>query len=240
MFPITAKKTYFTSHYRLSGQRLETLMDIRDLGVLFRHNLSFDRHIDTVIAKAYSMLGFLKRVCKNFWSLDALTSVYCAHVRSHLEYACIVWYPNYAIYSNRLESIQKKFVLFALRHRYPRHDYLNLPSYQLRCDILLLNQLTIRRKMFCVMFVFDLFSNHVDSSNLISMFNLAIPSRRLRYNFDIFNIPFRHTNFGLSDPLIIMCSICNAIYNHLEHPIDFSHQRYQFKKNVIHALRSVE
>lgn len=39
-------KPCFHSHYRLLCERCVTLTEIRDLGVLFRHNLSFERHID--------------------------------------------------------------------------------------------------------------------------------------------------------------------------------------------------
>lgn len=92
----------YISHYHLLNVRLETLNEIRDLGVLFSYNLSFNMHIDAIIAKAQSMLGFLKRICKDFTCINALKSVYYAHVRSHLEYANIVWNPFF-IYSNRPE-----------------------------------------------------------------------------------------------------------------------------------------
>lgn len=232
-------KYFFHSHYRLLGERLDTLTEIRDLGVLFRHNLSFDRHIDAAVAKAYSMLGFLKRVCRNFSNLKALTSVFCAHVRSHLEYACIVWYPIYYIYSTRIESIQKKFVLFALRRRYSYNLRESLPSYQFRCDILHLNPLDLRRKLYCVLFVFDIFSNKVDACNLIPEFNFAVPRRRLRINFDQFSIPFRRTNFGQSDPIIVMCTLFNMINNHLDRSLDLTSYRSKFKQDIIEALRSM-
>lgn len=59
----------FPTYYRLLVERLVTLTEILDLGVLFRHNLSFYRHIDAAVAKAYYMLGFLKRVCRNVTNL---------------------------------------------------------------------------------------------------------------------------------------------------------------------------
>lgn len=35
------------------------------MGVTFTENLSFNRHVDLIVAKAYAMLGFVKRVCRD-------------------------------------------------------------------------------------------------------------------------------------------------------------------------------
>lgn len=59
------------------------------------------------------MLGFLKRVCFDFTDTVALKSIYCALVRSHLEFACVVWNPHYSVHISRIESIKKK--LYPLR-----------------------------------------------------------------------------------------------------------------------------
>lgn len=71
--------------YLIGGDAIE----FRDLGVVFTENMSFNRHVDVVVA--YSILGFVKRMCRDFRNLEALTSVFFAHVRSHLEYALTAW-----------------------------------------------------------------------------------------------------------------------------------------------------
>lgn len=58
----------------------------------FKYRRYGDLNVDEAIAKSYSMLSFLIRVSRE----NNLTSVYCAHVRLHLEYS-IVWYPNFSI-----------------------------------------------------------------------------------------------------------------------------------------------
>lgn len=68
---------------------------------------------------------------------------------------------------------------------------------------------------------------------------MSVPRRRLRTNFDFFFIPFRRTNFGLSDPVIIMCTLCNMINDHLGNRLDLTLRRIQFKKEIIEALRSM-
>lgn len=54
-------------------------------------NLSFNRHIDLIVA--YSMLGFIKRICKDVRKDAALKSIYFAHARSYIQYASVVWSP---------------------------------------------------------------------------------------------------------------------------------------------------
>lgn len=51
----------FRSHYYLLNDRLETLTEIRGLGVLFSHNISYVHHIDVLVLKAYVMKGFVKQ-----------------------------------------------------------------------------------------------------------------------------------------------------------------------------------
>ena len=43
-------------NYEILGNPLERLNEIRHLGVVFDRTLSFARHVDLIIAKAYSML----------------------------------------------------------------------------------------------------------------------------------------------------------------------------------------
>ena len=80
--------------YEINGTVIRRVTKMRDLGVTFTENLSFNRHIDIVVAKAYSMLGFVKRMCRNFNNVDTLKSLYFAYVRSQLEYASVVWSPT--------------------------------------------------------------------------------------------------------------------------------------------------
>lgn len=48
-----------------------------------------------VRAEAYSMLGFTKRICKDFRNIKALESIFFAHIRSHLDYASVVHITKY-------------------------------------------------------------------------------------------------------------------------------------------------
>ena len=103
-------------------------------GVFIDSSINFKFHVESIVAKAHSMLGFIKRNCKEFTNLKALTSVYSAHVRSHLEYASTVWFPGQIYRINSIESVQKKYVIYALRRSIRRDANYRLPSYISRCE----------------------------------------------------------------------------------------------------------
>jgi hypothetical protein len=52
--------------YRISGSTLRCNEEIRDLGVLLDSKMTFLCHIEAVITKSSRMLGFIKRVSREF------------------------------------------------------------------------------------------------------------------------------------------------------------------------------
>ena len=85
---------------------------IRDLGILFDQNMSFSSHIDVTVFKAFSMLGFMIRICPKFYDPLFLKNVYYSHVRSHLEYGFVVWYSVKVVQIQKTESVQTKFLIY--------------------------------------------------------------------------------------------------------------------------------
>ena len=57
--------------YFLNAYSLKRVNMVKDLGVIFSSDLTFNSHIDAIVNKAYSMLGFIKRNSKDFH--DTLT-----------------------------------------------------------------------------------------------------------------------------------------------------------------------
>jgi hypothetical protein len=85
-----------------------------------------------------SMLGFLKRFGREFSDPYVLKIIYCCFVRSVLEYGSSIWSPNFEVHKGRIESVQRKFLRFALRNL-GWADLLNLPAYRDRGMLLNLN-----------------------------------------------------------------------------------------------------
>ncbi len=202
-------------NYEIDGTTLERVTEIRDLGVILDTNMNFNSHIDRTIAKAYSMLGFIKRICNNFRDIRAIKSIYCAHVRSHLEYACLVWQPHCTNRKVAIESIQKKFVLYALRRTVKRDENFRLPSYESRCRTLGIDTLQRRRINLSAFFIYDILQNHVDAPELSSRIVINVPTRHLRTQ-QFLNVNYHRTNYGFHEPVSELSMIFNCfadLYN---------------------------
>lgn len=82
---------------------------IKDLGTWFS-DLSFNTYMETMVAKAYKMLGFVLRYCKYFRNIHTLKLPYCAIVRPHLEYGSVVWSPYQESQCIHIERIQHRLL----------------------------------------------------------------------------------------------------------------------------------
>ena len=99
----------------LGNQPVEKCKVVRDLGVILDSQLTFVEHYNTIINKAKSTLGFIKRFAFNFQDPYTIKLLYVTYVRPILEYCSIAWNPYYAVHQERIESVQKQFLLYALR-----------------------------------------------------------------------------------------------------------------------------
>jgi len=62
-----------------------------------------------------SFIGFIKRRYKEFNDPHTTNLLFTSLVRPKLEYCSSVWSPQYQVHIDRIESVQKQFLLFALR-----------------------------------------------------------------------------------------------------------------------------
>ena len=91
---------------------------MRDLGIVLDEKLTFAAHIDQVVRKASRALGLMMRSFqtgkhgRSFYQCDAkaIVSVYCANVRSIMEYGSVIWGGAAECHVKRLECVQFKFL----------------------------------------------------------------------------------------------------------------------------------
>jgi hypothetical protein len=121
---------------------------IKDLGIVFDRKITFDLHVNYVISRSLSILGFVKRFGKELSDPYVLKTIYSAFVHSVLESGSCVWSLNFEVHRRRIESVQRKFLRFALRGL-GWSDPFNLPAYEDRCNLLNLQTLANRRDIFC-------------------------------------------------------------------------------------------
>lgn len=222
------KRRAYNARLSFFDTNLLIVEEIRDLGVLFDVKLNFVSHMDLSVSKALIMLGFLKRICYKFKNIECLKSIYFSYVRSNLEFACIIWSPNYMSHIKRIESVQKQFVLFALRHAYKRSNgnYV-LPSYLYRCQLLNIQSLSSRRDLISRLFIYDILCSKVDSTYILEELNFYAPIRPLR-DVIMFRVPFRRSNYSRLDPVYKLAILFNAVSS----KFDFCVSRDEFKSSL--------
>ena len=104
---ITKKKQPFISNYFLDNSVLEEVNEYRDLGITTDQHLHWNLHIDKVVAEANRMLGLIKRSCRDFEDRKTKRTLYCALVRSNLEYCSVLWSPYTKKGIEKLEKFKR-------------------------------------------------------------------------------------------------------------------------------------
>jgi len=88
------RRSEICTNYNISGEIVEKIESIQDVGLSCDNKLKFDGHTNNKITIAYQMLGIVKR---NFIYLttNTLVILYKSMIRSNLEYAVSVWNPHH-------------------------------------------------------------------------------------------------------------------------------------------------
>jgi hypothetical protein len=126
----------------LGGTVLDRVSSLNDLGVIMNEKMIFSEDVDVMVAKAFAILGFIRRLSLEFKDPYTLKSSYTSLILPKLEYASCVWNPFYDVHFDRVERMQRRFIRYALRGL-GWTDMHNLPPYEDRCALLHLDILGI-------------------------------------------------------------------------------------------------
>lgn len=117
-------------------------------------------------------------VCKQLTNIEAIKSVFFANVRFYLEW---VWFsvlarPSTRYYIRRIESIQKKFLMYALRRSVKMVQNHLLTTLSKSVSGLMLNIFGAegRRKNLTVLFVFDFLRCIMNAPKLAARENILM------------------------------------------------------------------
>lgn len=195
--------------YTMHDQAIPRVDQVRDLGVTLDAALSFKSHYNEIVAKANRQLGFICKVASEFRDPFCLRSLYFSLVRSILETNSVVWCPFNANWIRRIESVQRKFVRYALRFL-PWRDSQQLPAYYARCQLLGMQTLEQRRFDAQAVFIAKLLTGEIDSPRILQQLNLYAPERSLRRR-DLLSLPQRNVSYGQHDPIRFMSASFNVV-----------------------------
>lgn len=181
-----SRKRYRHSHvYSLGGESLSELEFIRNLGVTFYSDLLFDKHIRAITGRAFKRFGFILHSCNYFKSINTFRLLFCALVRSLLEYAAPVWAPYQAKYRTMIECIQHRFLRRACLFLKMPMDIFDHSYDPILCELKLLS--INSRRTFLDMFLYKTVNGLIDCPDLLHRINLHIPARPLR-NHALFHV----------------------------------------------------
>lgn len=199
----------------MNSESLQRVYNVRDLGISLDASLTFKQHYADIIAKANRQLGFMFKIADEFHDPLCLKALYCALVRSILEFGSVIWCPYHSNWIARMETIQRKFVRYALRHL-TWNDPANLPSYEERCHLLGLETLEQRRTIAQAMFVAKMLAGGIDCPEILGQLNIYAPERILRTR-NFLQLENRSVDYGIYDPIRFM----SARFNEFYHLFDF-------------------
>ena len=137
---VTRRKYPVNFHYNLNGQILEKVTNIRDLGVIVDSDLSWTKHVTSIVAKANQISYLVKRSVGYNAPVNVKKQLYLSLVRSNTEYCSQVWGGINKQECVLLENVQRSATRYILG--YPTDK-----NYNERLSELVILPLSYRREM---------------------------------------------------------------------------------------------
>ena len=161
-------KLNLQTSYTIGTSLITKVESHKDLGIILSSNLTWDAHYNHIIAKAYSILGLLRRTFSPQNLTKSKKQLYISLVRSQLLYCSILWKPYFIKHTQQLERVQRRATKYIL------NDFTS--DYKSRLIQTQLLPLTYILDLNDVMFFIKSLRNHHDGfirvSSLITILNL--------------------------------------------------------------------
>lgn len=119
---------------RINGAKLDTVNEIKYLGVIIDEKLKFDKNINYVARKMAKKTGVLQRIGRKL-NMQQKIDIYKTTIETHLNYCASLLFLSTKTDINRLQVIQNKAMRCILRVRkeYPTKALLNTLEF-LNCN----------------------------------------------------------------------------------------------------------
>lgn len=103
--------------YHLQGVALDSVKEIKYLGVTITHNLRWNKHIADIVSRSNKVLGLLRRNL-SFCNQQVKQAAYIGLVRPMLEYASVIWDPHTENLKSEIEKVQRRAARFVTSDYY--------------------------------------------------------------------------------------------------------------------------
>ncbi|KAL1448575.1 hypothetical protein WDU94_009878 [Cyamophila willieti] len=161
--------------YKLAGNNITRKFVHRDLGVLMDSKLHFDCHVQKIIALARKSSAVIYWTSKNFRNPTTYTVLYCALVRSRLEYCSEVWNSIGVTEASRIEQVQKTCLRRVTFRSLGRSS-----SYNAALTMYQLSKLGLRRTLRDIVFLFKLVNCTLNCPYLLGCVQFNVPRLNAR------------------------------------------------------------
>ena len=152
---ITRSRSPVNFNYQLKGHTLKTENSVKYLGVELVSNLSWSNHINKIVKKANSTLGFLRRNLR-ISNANIKSIAYFSLVRPNLEYCSSVWNPHTRVLNQKIEMVQRRAA------RFVKNKYRNTSSVSSMLEDLQWESLQSRRMKSQLTMFYKIINNLVD------------------------------------------------------------------------------
>jgi len=96
-------------HININGVSIEKVDCFKLLGVMIQNNLSWDAHVQYMLAKVSKRMYCIRSLVHAGVIPSDIVIIYCSVIRSVLEYACPVWHPGLTQKQDKdIERVQKR------------------------------------------------------------------------------------------------------------------------------------
>lgn len=231
----------FEYDYYIDGEKIEKVKVIKDLGIILDEKMNFHAHIEYITAKAKSVLAWIKRFSRDFEDPWTIKKLFFTFILPIIEYGSQIWNPYTDQKIARIESIQKQFLLFALRKMNWPHKF-KKPLYESRLLLLQMVTLEQRRKIAQVAFIHNVLNGHTSSKSTLDRIKMKAHSHRTR-NPDFLLLPIGRPDYSEYEPINYMLKTYNEYYklkvsNCDEYLIDFNASTNVIKQRLTEYFKS--
>jgi len=162
-----------TKYQTANGGEITCKPSIKDLGVTFENNLSFQSHINNTIAKGNKIGGWCLRTFKKR-TTEVMLTLLKQLVVPQLEYASVIWSPTDQRSINKLESVQRmftsKFSCFLTFDEVLQRPICTI-DYQERMRSLKIYSLERRRERYIIIYTYKIIIGLVNNPGINITYN---------------------------------------------------------------------
>ena len=104
---IGSKKMNMERNYKINGESIKEVQLEKNLGIWLDNKLTFETHITTKANKANGMIAVVEKSFTKF-TKQVFLNIYKCLIRSHLEFANLIWHPRLIKQQKTFENVQRR------------------------------------------------------------------------------------------------------------------------------------